>query len=346
MRTILAIESSCDETSASVIQGKKVLSNIISSQHFHGKFGGVIPELASRAHLKIISQVVNESLDKGNLKIEDVDLLAVTTEPGLIGSLIVGSNFAKGLSVKYNLPIIPVNHIEGHLFSGFLKDSNLKFPFISLVVSGGHTAIFFVESYSDYEIIGLTRDDAAGEAFDKIATIFGLPYPGGPHIDKLARTGNPKAYDFPRAMNEKNNFDFSFSGLKTSVRYFIAKTFDNKIPEELIPDLCASVQQAIVDVLVKKTISAAIKKKVKNIVIAGGVSANSRLRADMIAGGSEFGTDVITPEIEFCMDNAAMIGFIAENKFNSLTEKFNLKFTVNSSALRAPRKKKVKKQNN
>ena len=236
---ILAIESSCDETSAAVIENGVVFSNVISTQLFHSLYGGVIPELASRAHLKALSLIVKEALSESKTEIEDINALAVTNQPGLIGALITGSNFAKGLSLKYNLPVIPVNHIEGHLYSGCLESSDLKFPFISLVVSGGHTAIFLVTSYNDYEIIGLTRDDAAGEAFDKIAKLIGLPYPGGPLIDKLAKTGNQKAFDFPRPMIHDDHYDFSFSGLKTSVRYYIHKEFPEGLPENVIPDFCA-----------------------------------------------------------------------------------------------------------
>ena len=229
---ILSIESSCDDTSAAVLAEGQIKSNVISSQDFHGKFGGIIPELASRAHLKAISPIVALALKDANTKMDDIEVLAVTSNPGLVGSLIVGSNFAKGLAVKYKLPIVPINHIEGHLYSGCLQDNSLEFPFISLVVSGGHTNIFLVESYIKYEIIGSTRDDAAGEAFDKIAKLMGLTYPGGPLIDKLAKEGNPKAFDFPRPMIHEKHYDFSFSGLKTSVRYFVHKTFPEGIPEE------------------------------------------------------------------------------------------------------------------
>nr|MDA3843437.1 tRNA (adenosine(37)-N6)-threonylcarbamoyltransferase complex transferase subunit TsaD [Candidatus Kapabacteria bacterium] len=239
---ILSIESSCDETSAAIICESKVLTNVISSQIFHSKFGGVIPELASRAHLQYISAITEESLKQAKMTMKDIDAVAVTSEPGLIGSLIVGSNFAKGLALKYDLPIIPVNHIEGHLFTGSLHDPTLEFPFVALVVSGGHTTLFLVKSYNEYDILGSTVDDAAGEAFDKIATLMGLPYPGGPEIDKLAKEANPKAYDFPRSMIGSGDYNFSFSGLKTSVRYFLAKEFKEGIPEELKPDLCASVQ--------------------------------------------------------------------------------------------------------
>lgn len=337
---ILAIESSCDETSASVIENSIVLSNIISSQYFHSKYGGVIPELASRAHLEYIYEVVFDSLKQSNTEISEIKAVAVTTEPGLIGSLLVGSNFAKGLSIKYNLPIIPINHIEGHLYSGCLQDSTIEFPFITLVVSGGHTALFYVESYTNYSILGSTGDDAAGEAFDKIATLMGLEYPGGPHIDKFAKLGNPKAYNFPRSMLHSHDNNFSFSGLKTSVRYFIHNEFRNNIPQEKIPDLCASVQQAIVDVLVIKSLNVALVKKVKHLVIAGGVSANSQLRKDMTEKAEKHGIKVIAPDMQYCMDNAAMIGFLAEKRLEESDPKkfFDLTFRVNASALRAKRK--------
>lgn len=336
---ILAIESSCDETSAAVTEKGKVLSNIISSQHFHGKYGGVVPELASRAHLDVISDIVSDALDQSEYEIESLDAFAVTSEPGLIGSLIVGSSFAKGLSIKYDLPLIPVNHIEGHLYSGCLQDPKLDFPFITLVVSGGHTALFFVESYNDYEIMGLTKDDAAGEAFDKIAKLMGLTYPGGPLIDKLGKEGDPRKYDFPRSMIGSGDLNFSFSGLKTSVRYFIHNNFPDGIPEEELPHLCASIQEAIVDVLARKTINAAKRKNVKSIVIGGGVSANSRLRFKLTEEANKRRMKVIAPDMAYCMDNAAMIGFLAEKKIESgLKDKFrDLTYRVSSNALRAKR---------
>lgn len=333
---ILAIESSCDETSVAVISQSKVLSNVISSQLFHGKFGGVIPELASRAHIKLISSIVKQSLEESSISMRDISAIAVTSEPGLVGSLIVGSNFAKGLSLKYNLPLIPVNHIEGHIYSACLQDSEMEFPFVALVVSGGHTALFLVEFYDNYKILGLTCDDAAGEAFDKTAALLGLPYPGGPEIDKLAVGGNPKSYDFPRGMLSSNNFDFSFSGLKTSVRYFIEKNFRDDIPRNVIADLCASIQEAIVDVLVEKTLNAANKYKVKYLSISGGVSANSRLRKKISESAQNNKLKVVIPDFSYCMDNAAMIGFIAEKKYSlAHNEYLNLKFTVNPTSLRA-----------
>jgi N6-L-threonylcarbamoyladenine synthase len=337
--TILAIESSCDETSAAVIENSVALSNIISSQYFHSKYGGVVPELASRAHLKSIFSVVNESLESCGKTMEDIAALAVTSEPGLIGSLIVGSNFAKALSIRYNIPIVPVNHIEGHLFSGNLQEE-VPFPFISMVVSGGHTALFYVTSFSTYEIMGLTKDDAAGEAFDKTAKLLGLPYPGGPEIDKLAKKGNPKAYNFPRSMMHSGDYNFSFSGLKTSVRYFVQKEFPDGVPEDKMPDICASVQSAIVDILVHKAINAALEKKVKSIVIAGGVSANSGLRTKISEEAAKHNIQSIAPMMSYCMDNAAMIGYIASQKLRESGPEpfFDLSFKVNSNALRAKKK--------
>lgn len=338
---ILAIESSCDETSAAIIENSEVKSNIISSQLFHSKYGGVVPELASRAHIEHISNIVKESLSEAGVAIEQIDAIAVTNEPGLLGSLIVGANFAKGLSIKYNIPVIPVNHIEGHIFSGCLSDPEIAFPIICLVVSGGHTAIFNVDSYNHYEILGSTIDDAAGEAFDKIAALMNLPYPGGPQIDKLAKLGNPKAYDFPRSMKHSKTFDFSFSGLKTSVRYFLAKEFPNGLNDTQKADVAASVQAAIVDILVYKTIQAAKQAKSKTVVIAGGVSANSGLRESMQTSANKNNIKFVAPKMGYCMDNAAMIGFIAEQKYNELGKEYprDLTFTVSSNAIRSSRPK-------
>lgn len=333
---VLAIETSCDDTSVAIIENSIVKSNIISSQNFHGKYGGIVPELASRAHTQVISEITTTALKDADTSIEDIELIAVTTQPGLVGSLLVGANFAKGLSLRYNIPVMPVNHIEGHIFSGNLQENNIEFPLISLVVSGGHTSIFLVNSYTDYEVLGSTVDDAAGEAFDKIAKLLGLEYPGGPLIDKLAKKGNKSAYDFPRSMINSKNYNFSFSGLKTSVRYFLQKEFEDRIPEELFPDIAASVQAAIVDVLTSKTIRAAEEHNCKTIVIGGGVSANSGLRAKMKEECGERNIELTCPEIEYCVDNAAMIAFIAEKKFDSsIKEQYeDLSFTVNSTRIR------------
>lgn len=337
---ILGIESSCDDTSIAILENDKVLANSISSQHFHSKYGGIVPELASRAHLEIIYDLLTDALDKAKITMEQIDAIAVTSNPGLVGSLIVGANFAKGLSIKYNIPIFPINHIEGHIYSGNLQSEDLNFPLISLVVSGGHTAIFKVDSFNSYDLIGSTIDDAAGEAFDKIAKLMGKTYPGGPIIDKLAKLGNPKRYDFPRSMKIKDNFNFSFSGLKTSVRYFIEKNFPNGLSEEDLPDIAASAQQAIVDILVYKTIKAANKYNIKNIVIGGGVSANSLLRSEFNKYARK-GFNIVIPDMEYCLDNAAMIANIAKFKIEYIKNNnidfdfYNYGFTVNSNAIRA-----------
>ena len=334
---ILAIESSCDETSAAIVSENKILSNEISSQYFHNKWGGVVPELASRAHLQYISEIVKNSLLSAEITIDNIDALAVTSQPGLVGSLIVGSNFAKGLAIKYNIPVIPVNHIEGHIYSGCINNAPVEFPFISLVISGGHTALFYVESYNNYKILGLTVDDAAGEAFDKTAKMLGLPYPGGPEIDRLATKGNSSAYYFPRSMISANNYNFSFSGLKTAVRYFLAKKFSGRVPKDLIPDIAASVQEAIVDVLVHKTVKAANEYLVRDFVASGGVSANSRLRVKMQEAAMNNNICFFAPEMIYCMDNAAMIGFLAQKKLQStsLQDFSGLNFQVNPTSLRA-----------
>ncbi len=335
---LLAIESSCDETSAAVLHNSQVLSNIISSQVFHTDYGGVIPELASRAHVQSISAVVGAALHEAQIETKDLTAIAVTTEPGLIGSLLVGSNFAKGLALRLGVPCVPVHHIEGHLYSGCLEDSTVEFPFIALVVSGGHTSLFEVLSYNSYSILGSTKDDAAGEAFDKVAKLLGLGYPGGPLVDKLAQSGNPAAYTFPRSMMHDGTYNFSFSGLKTSVRYFLQKTFPEAIPENLLPDICASVQAAITEVLVAKTIRAAVEKNVRTVVIAGGVSANTGLRKLMTESAAKRRIRMVAPRMSFCMDNAAMIGFLAEKKLQDHPDSFSrLDFKVHSAAMRAQR---------
>jgi N6-L-threonylcarbamoyladenine synthase len=337
---ILAIESSCDETSIAILDDTQVLSNVISSQYFHTKYGGVIPELASRAHLKSIAPIFFQSLEEAQITIEKIDAIAVTNQPGLLGSLIVGTNFAKGIALKYNLPVIPINHIEGHLYSGFIEDDSLQFPLISLVVSGGHTALFKVNSFVDYEIIGLTRDDAAGEAFDKIAKSLNLGYPGGPIIDKLAKIGNPNKYTFPRSMINSGDFDFSFSGLKTSFKTFISKNFPNGFNQEEIQDLAASVQSAIVDVLTFKTIQAAKQFKIKNIIVAGGVSANSQLKSEMQKVAHNLGIKAVFPSLKLSMDNAAMIGFLATKKIQEkgASNFFDFTFTASANSLRSRKK--------
>ncbi|MEN3026167.1 MAG: tRNA (adenosine(37)-N6)-threonylcarbamoyltransferase complex transferase subunit TsaD [Chlorobiota bacterium] len=335
--TVLAIETSCDETAAALVRGRAVLSNVLHSQGIHRPYGGVVPELASRAHLQLIVPVVRQALAEAGCSMDDVDAIAVTAQPGLIGSLLVGVNFAKGLALRYRLPVVPVNHLEGHIFSGLLEEPELGFPFLALVVSGGHTALFWVESFEQVRLLGSTRDDAAGEAFDKIASLLGLGYPGGPAIDRLAAKGNPTAFALPRALLQDSTFDFSFSGLKTAVRGLLQKRFPQGPPEEVLPDICASVQAAIVEVLVHKTIRAARLYRAPVIVVAGGVSANSALRRHMQEAAARFGIRVVLPRISYCLDNAAMIGVVAHEKLRTIgaTAFHRLTWTASPTPLRS-----------
>ncbi len=308
---LLAIETSCDETSAAVVKdGKEILSNIVASQvEFHRKYGGIVPEVASRKHIEVIAAVVKQTLDKAKTPLKKIDAVAATYGPGLVGSLIVGLNYAKAIAYALNKPFIAVNHIEGHIYANFLESSNalrvtrVSLPFLCLVVSGGHTQLILVKDHGVYESLGRTRDDAAGEAFDKVARFLGIGYPGGPIIDEMSKKGNPKAIAFPRAMIDEG-YDFSFSGLKTAVVNYVKKNGMPKNPADLV----SSFQQAVVDILVEKTIRAAEKKKLKWIALAGGVSANSRLREDLKARAEKEGFKISIPPMNLCTDNAAMIG--------------------------------------
>ncbi|MFD3158217.1 tRNA (adenosine(37)-N6)-threonylcarbamoyltransferase complex transferase subunit TsaD [Haloimpatiens sp. FM7330] len=309
---ILAIESSCDETSAAVVvNGRKVLSNIIASQiDIHTKFGGVVPEVASRKHIEVISTVVQEALEKANVTFDDIDAVGVTYGPGLVGALLVGLQYAKGLSYALNKPLIGVNHIEGHISANFIEYKELEPPFVCLVVSGGHTFIVHMKDYGEFEVLGQTRDDAAGEAFDKVARSIGLGYPGGPKIDKISKQGNAEAIKFPRANFHKECLDFSFSGVKSAVLNYLNS---KKMKEEEIvrEDVAASFQKAVVDVLVENAIKACKLKKVDKIAIAGGVASNSCLRETMIKECEKEGIKVLFPPLVLCTDNAAMIGSAA-----------------------------------
>lgn len=314
---ILAIESSCDETSAAVvINGREVLSNVISSQiDIHEKFGGVVPEVASRKHIEAISLVVQEAIKEANMDYKELDAIAVTYGPGLVGALLVGLQYAKGLSYALNKPLIGVNHIEGHISANYIQHKDLEPPFLCLVVSGGNTFIVYIKDYGEYEIMGETRDDAAGEAYDKVARAIGLGYPGGPKIDKLAREGNENAIKFPRAkFHEENTLDFSFSGLKSSVLNYL-NTMEMKKEEINKADVAASFQKAVVDFLVDNTIKAAKMKKVDKIAVAGGVAANSCLRDTIIKEGEKNNIKILFPSIKLCTDNAAMIGSAAYFQF-------------------------------
>ena len=304
----LAIESSCDETSASILKnGRDVLSNIISTQiETHKKFGGVVPEVASRKHIENIDEVVQEALDTANMGFKDIDHIAVTYGPGMAGALLVGLSHAKALAYTLDIPLVGVNHIEGHVSANYIAHKDLKPPFITLIVSGGHTHLVEVKDYGVYEILGRTRDDASGEAFDKIARAMGLGYPGGPIIDKLAKQGNKHSIEFPRA-NMDEEYDFSFSGLKSAVlNYLNAKKMKNE--EIIVEDVAASFQEAVVEVLSTKAVKAAIDKNYKIIALAGGVACNSALREKITEMAKEHGIEVKYPPAVLCTDNAAMIG--------------------------------------
>jgi len=314
---ILAIESSCDETSAAVVQnGRKVLSNIIASQiDIHKKFGGVVPEVASRAHVEVISSVVEEALSEAEVQLEDIDAVAVTYGPGLVGALLVGLQYAKGLAYAIKKPLIGVNHIEGHISANFIQYEDLEPPFVCLVVSGGHTYIVHMKDYGEFEIMGQTRDDAAGEAFDKVARAIGLGYPGGPKIDKLSKEGNPDAIKFPRAnFHDPVTLDFSFSGLKSAVLNYLNK-MSMKGEEVNKADVAASFQKAVVDYLSDNSMRACKLMGAKKLCIAGGVASNSCLRAKLKDEGRKNGIDILFPDMILCTDNAAMIGSAAYFEF-------------------------------
>lgn len=315
---ILGIESSCDDTSAAVIQGNKILSNIAANQEIHNEYGGVVPELASRAHQQNIIPVVETSVSKANIQQKDISAIGFTRGPGLLGSLLVGTSFAKSLAMSLKVPLIEVNHLQAHILAHFIEDANPvppKFPFLCLTVSGGHTMIVLVKDYFDMEIIGKTTDDAAGEAFDKIGKILGLDYPAGPIVDRLAKEGNPDAFKFNKPRLELYNY--SFSGIKTSVLYFIQKE-TKKNPDfikENLNDLCASVQKCIVEILMEKLEKAAADYGIKEVAIAGGVSANSALRQAMKENAEKLDWNIYIPKFEYTTDNAAMIAMVAKLKF-------------------------------
>ena len=307
---ILAIESSCDDTSASVLRNQTVISNIIASQDIHKLYGGVVPELASREHQKNIIPVVNQAIKDACIDIKDINAIAFTKGPGLLGSLVVGTSFSKAFSLALDIPLIDVNHMHGHVLAHFIEEEGKdkpKFPFLCLTVSGGHTQIVLVKDYLEMEVIGTTIDDAAGEAFDKSAKILGFPYPGGPLIDKYAKEGDSTKFEFAKPKME--GYDYSFSGLKTSILYFIQKQekLNPDFIKDNLSDLCASIQKSIIDILFVKLIKASSTLKINEIAIAGGVSANSCLRTELISVGEKLKWKVFIPKFEYCTDNAAMI---------------------------------------
>jgi len=315
---ILAIESSCDDTSAAVLYNDNMLSNVVATQKIHEAYGGVVPELASRAHQQNIVPVVHQALAKANIDKKLVSAIAFTRGPGLLGSLLVGTSFAKSLSLGLNVPLIEVNHMQAHILAHFIKEGDKKvppFPFLALTISGGHTQIVLVNNYFDMEILGETLDDAVGEAFDKSAKILGLPYPGGPLVDKHAAKGDPLAFPFPKP--KVKGLNFSFSGLKTSILYFIQRE-TSKNPnfvEENLNDICASIQYTIIGILMDKLKKAAAQTGIKEIAIAGGVSANSGIRKALQESEIKYGWSTYIPKFEYCTDNAAMIGIVGYLKY-------------------------------
>ncbi|MBW3129169.1 tRNA (adenosine(37)-N6)-threonylcarbamoyltransferase complex transferase subunit TsaD [Hymenobacter profundi] len=314
---ILAIESSCDDTSAAVMANGEILSNVVATQQVHEQYGGVVPELASRAHQQHLIPVVQEALRRAKVAKTDLDAVAFTQGPGLLGSLLVGSMFAKTFALALDKPLLAVNHMRAHILAHFIRDPKPGFPFLCLTVSGGHTQLVVVRSPMEMEIIGQTIDDAAGEAFDKTAKLLGLPYPGGPHLDKLARQGNPTRFAFP--VGAMPGYDFSFSGLKTSVLYFLRQqTQQNaEFVQENLADLCASIQYTIIQTLLRQLRRAAHDQQLRQIALAGGVAANSGLRTALQELAAEEGWQVFIPDFEFCTDNAAMVAMTGHFQYQA-----------------------------
>jgi N6-L-threonylcarbamoyladenine synthase len=312
---ILAIESSCDETSASICADGVILSNVIANQTIHEAYGGVVPELASRVHQQNIVPAVHQSIYNANISKNDIDAVAFTRGPGLLGSLLVGVSFAKAFALARNLPLIEINHMQAHVLAHFIDDPKPSFPFLCLTVSGGHTQIVLVRDYFDMQVVGQTTDDAAGEALDKTSKILGLPYPGGPLIDRYARSGNPNAYQFPEP--QIPGLDFSFSGLKTAIMYFIRDNvkLSPSFVEDNMADICASVEKRIVTILLNKLNKAARQYNIKDLALAGGVSANTGLRQGLKQMGDEMGWNTFIPQFQYCTDNAAMIAIAGYYKY-------------------------------
>ncbi len=331
---ILAIESSCDDTAAAVLKNDVVISNVVANQQIHNQYGGVVPELASRAHQQNIVPVIDAALKKANIQKEQLSAIAFTQGPGLMGSLLVGSSFAKSLAIALKIPLIAVNHMQAHVLAHFIKEENFEiptFPFLALTISGGHTEIVKVNDFFDMEIIGKTTDDAVGEAFDKSAKILGLPYPGGPLVDKYAQIGNPKAYKFTKP--KVPGLDFSFSGLITGILYFIQKNVaeNPNFIEENLNDICASIQYTIIEILMDKMKLAVATTGIKQVTIGGGVSANSGIRKAMKEAETKYGWKTYIPKFEYTTDNAAMIGIVGYQKF--LIENFETSTVVSKARI-------------
>ena len=315
---IIGIETSCDETSVAILSGNVLTANLISSQDFHVDFGGVVPELSSRAHLQIVKPLVEQALKKSNLSLKDIDLITATAGPGLIGALLVGLTFAKGLAFSLNKHFIAVNHIEGHIFSGFLMKEKPEFPYLALVVSGGHTLLLYIKSFMEIQQLGTTVDDAAGEAFDKVSKMLGFGYPGGPKIQAAAEKGDEEKISFPIA-DLQNQYDFSYSGLKTAVLRYIQKNYQNgnEIPERAKNDIAASFQKAAVSALLRNFEKALKNYEVNSVSLVGGVAANKKLRNEMIKLSESYDKKIVIPDFEFCGDNAAMIAFRGKTLYDA-----------------------------
>lgn len=305
---VLGIETSCDETAVSLVEnGQKVLSNeVASSLHLHKRYGGVVPEIATRHHVELINFVLAEALTKARVGLSEVDLVAAVNGPGLVGALLIGVSLAKALSLSLGIPLVGVNHLQAHLYAALMTRGSPRFPFVGLVVSGGHTNLFYIRNFLKWEMIGRTRDDAAGEAFDKVAKILKLGYPGGPIIERNAQKGDPNKIRFPRSYLRENSLDFSFSGLKTAVLYYV-KDHKSRITSHELRNIAAGFQEAVVDILTEKALKACLLKKVKNFVVGGGVIANRRLREALTKALKKQGINVYFPDFEFCQDNAAMV---------------------------------------
>jgi len=313
---VLGIETSCDDTCAAIYDGRTLLSNVISTQLIHKKFGGVVPELASRSHVQFILPVIKKACYQANLKKEEIEGVAVTYGPGLAGSLLVGLSAAKGIALSLNLPFVGINHLEGHIWANRLIDPDLNPPFVVLIASGGHTQLVYVRAWYEYEVMGRTRDDAAGEAFDKVGKLLEVGYPGGPVIEKLAKHGNPNAIRFPRAFLEEKSLDFSFSGLKTAVLNYVRST-EEKVIKQSLNDISASFQEAVIDILVKKTMMAAQRTGVKQVCLSGGVACNRELQKQMLTKGEEIGITVRWPTTALSSDNGGMIAFVGHSYLQS-----------------------------
>ncbi|MDR3668918.1 MAG: tRNA (adenosine(37)-N6)-threonylcarbamoyltransferase complex transferase subunit TsaD [Ignavibacteriaceae bacterium] len=325
MMNVIGIESSCDETSVAVISDELLTANLISSQDFHVKYGGVVPELSSRAHLQIVLPLIKDALELSKISLADIDVICATAGPGLIGALLVGLTFAKGLAYSLNKPFVPVNHIEGHVYSGFLMPEKPEFPMLAIVVSGGHTLLLLVKSFTEIQKLGSTVDDAAGEAFDKVAKMLGFEYPGGPKIQKAAELGNKETVIFPVA-DLKDPYNFSFSGLKTSVLRYVQKNFkDNIIPDEQKNNISASFQDAVIRAITRNVERALRNYKIKSLTLVGGVAANQPIRSALTSLAEKHNKKIIIPDMQFCGDNAAMIAFRGLKLFES-GKRFDLNY--------------------